>query len=393
MRSFTFIFIALLGLALTIGAPAPAEAQTCFSFSPPYPNGCSVPIPVEFVQNGLNYLFLGACNRHDLCYATRNPSSGPCLGFGTKAFCDLEFLGRLEAACGFWAGLLIYPTSGWDDAEDFFGDCSVVAGTFYGAVAAFGSGAFVTRQCCEGCNRDLCTGGFLPIGCPLPGCNAPIPPPPPNPGPIPPCGYYPETATWLLGPEGEPILSTEQFKTGLSRTEERHENSIYLEEWALIPVGTGESGARSHSIESYGQRAASYVESVVPTHVRETQVLVVETAIHARNGREIPIPRFVPFEAELGLNRAISKRSFWFRAELGHGGEVDRVELLEPMAERWARLVKESLRENLDMEYQDERIHRVVVFGRASVDDQGRLEVNNGLVTIPQCCCNGELCI
>lgn len=400
MRRIRSSLISVITLTILLGTGGPATGQFCSGSPIPVPNGCSVPFIPLFVANGLNYIFLGACNNHDRCYATTNPPAGNCLGFGTKFFCDGIFLVRMEAACALYASILAYPASGWVDADDFLEDCSYVSGLFFAAVAIGGSNAFRNRQCCDGCNRDMCDaiGQPLPSFCPFPGCGYEPPPPPGPPGtpwPPLPCGpIYPETATWIVGPSGDAAPAPEQLGLGLKRTEERPGAYIYMDEWALVSIGPGESGLERASEDDFGDRAAASTAASMPLHARESTVLVIEAAVHRSNGREIPTPVVVPFEVDLGRNRAIDMPDLWFRAEVDHSGKVDRVSFLDPGAELMAENIKEAIRSHLRLRYTGTRRHRAIVYGLTTLDERGRLTLRGpGFVTVPQCCCSGELCV
>jgi len=132
----------------------------------------------------------------------------------------------------------------------------------------------------------------------------------------------------------------------------------------------------------------------MPKDVVETTVLLVEAAVHERNGREIPLPSVIPFKVDLGWNRPLKSSDIWFRAEVAPEGSVDNITLLEKMAQPWEEHVMETIQQHLRLQYADERRHRTVVFGVATIDEQGLMTVrDNGLVTIPQCCCGAEICI
>lgn len=384
----------IVTVVVLLGVAAPASAQVCLTYTPPYPNGCSIPFVPLFVANGLDFIFLGACNSHDNCYGTRNPVQGPCLDSGLRHTCDASFLAHMEAICVFYSGLLAYPASGWEDADDFFEDCTSIAGVFYGAVVAGGFDAFRRRQCCIGCNREMCNslGELFPAICPRPGCGTAQPPPPPPPPP-PPCDLgMANTRTWIVAPNGATIPAPEQTGRGLERFEGRPGTSIFMDEWALVSVGREGTGVERTSAGSFGWSAALAASGSMPVYARKGTILVVEAAGHQRNGREIPAPFLVPFEVEIGSTKLLRTKDLWFRAEVDPGGRVDRVTLLDPPTEPVAADVEHLIRRHLALGYVDERRHRTVVYGLARIDDRGLLSVreDEGLVVVPQCCCDGE---
>ena len=347
-----------------------------------------------FVNNQIDNLFFGSCNRHDACYRRFNSPSSPCKTFGTKFQCDFLFLADLEGACAVYAGLLLYPASGWADADDFFDDCSVVAGAFYTGVVVGGGDAFRCAQCLLGCNESMCNSLlFVPYQappCPNPGCASSQNPPP---GPLPCTTGATQTRTWMVGPNGAVAPLPEQLEFDLRRSETRPSGQIFQEEWAVVSTGQSRSYRQRSSQDRFGMRAASAMTASLPAHTREGTVLIVEAAVHELNGREIPTPSVVPFEVQLERDRFHGGPEVWFRAEVNLAGTVDRLSLLNSFDDEAGRSIREAIRENLSLQYSDERRHRVVVFGLAKIDERGRIVVGgNGLVTVPQCCCDDGPC-
>src|ERR1700681_546533 len=161
------MFVAIVsGAILSLGPPASAQG-ICIPGPIPWPDGCSVPYTPEWVRRGLDHIFLGACINHDYCYATCNGPNPPYLGQGWKLGCDLQLGLDMEAACLLESELIVFPLDDLNDAESFLRVCSGIAASFTGAVAAFGSSAFYSDQCCLGCNPDGCaiSGWYLPYTC------------------------------------------------------------------------------------------------------------------------------------------------------------------------------------------------------------------------------------
>lgn len=121
-------------------------------------------------------------------------------------------------------------------------------------------------------------------------------------------------------------------------------------------------------------------------------MLVVQAADHPRNARYIPTPTLEPFAVDLQYHRPeqASVENFWFRAEVGVDGQVDLVSLLDTSGRLPRDLLEAAIRDNLSLEYGDEKRHRVVVFGTGSISPEGGLTVENGLVIESRCC--GDCC-
>jgi hypothetical protein len=155
------ILCGLLASFLVIGA---AHAGV------PWPDGCTLPTSIKpallvWFQQGLDKLFLGACNRHDRCYATCNAEDPPYLGTSDKTSCDTILFIEMEDACTLWAGILSFPID--DDlqtAQDWLTYCNGTLAPFiYSAVTLFGTNAFWGDQCTLGCNPDGCQIRGLPF--------------------------------------------------------------------------------------------------------------------------------------------------------------------------------------------------------------------------------------
>jgi hypothetical protein len=147
---------------------APVLAQT----TPPWPNGCSVPLG-PWVANGLGRVFLGSCTAHDLCWGQCNGPNPPFLGTAHKVECDLRFLANMESAFLLLTPLVALPFGQINNITDFLEHCTEVAVTFYIAVATpLTNGNFRRSQCRNGCNRDACTqeGIEFPAECNMGQC-------------------------------------------------------------------------------------------------------------------------------------------------------------------------------------------------------------------------------
>jgi hypothetical protein len=169
-RSFALLF-SLLALFQT--APA-AHAEV------PWPDGCTLttsstkPSLQIWLQQGLDKIFLGACNHHDRCYGTCNTENPPYLGTSFKTSCDVTLLIELEAACTLWAGILTFPID--DDlqtAQNWITYCNgVLAPSMFAAVSLFGTNAFWGDQCVRGCNPNGCQNHVPPQSFPpVPSCG------------------------------------------------------------------------------------------------------------------------------------------------------------------------------------------------------------------------------
>jgi len=118
VRSFLVSRSVVLVLILLIAASSSVFAQP---LEPPWPNGCSVGAPA-WVQQGIDGLFLGACDAHDRCWGQCNGQNPTFLDLGDKAQCDLRFLFDMEAACVAIAAVVALPLDGASSAEDFIED-------------------------------------------------------------------------------------------------------------------------------------------------------------------------------------------------------------------------------------------------------------------------------
>ena len=156
MRVPAVLFLTALICALSLAGPPPASAQ-----------GCTLGLPAS-IENALDSLLLGACDRHDACWRTRNPCGGPYLGAGWKADCDLQFFADLNGVCLAATTILAFPNPDFANVADFLEACEAGALAAYAGVSA----AFPIwhgTQCSIGCNRDACQA----IGLPLPSYCCP----------------------------------------------------------------------------------------------------------------------------------------------------------------------------------------------------------------------------
>ena len=111
------------------------QAQSfCPASSPPWPNGCSLGLS-GWAQQGLDSLFLEACDHHDTCWGQCNGPTSPYLGLGHKAQCDATFLGEMESACILVAPLISLPLGQIQNANQFLETCAELAAASYAAVA------------------------------------------------------------------------------------------------------------------------------------------------------------------------------------------------------------------------------------------------------------------
>jgi hypothetical protein len=158
-----------------------------------------------WLANGLDTIFVGACDRHDLCWGQCNGPNPPYLGIGHKLSCDAQFLAEMEAVCLAVSAVLTYPVGEADNADEFLDICTDVAASFY-AIVSVNVPSYWNSQCTNGCNPDACTirGLSLPAACGNGQCYTNPPPPPP-----PTCECYsdwdceylppPEWGTWVCG--------------------------------------------------------------------------------------------------------------------------------------------------------------------------------------------------
>lgn len=133
-------------LCLLVFAVAPSAGAV--------PDGCTLWLP-DRIQDALDSLLLGACDRHDACWQTRNPCGGPYLGTSWKASCDLQFLADLTGVCATATTILSFPNLDYSSEVEFLEDCEAGAAAAYAAVSACFPCWFET-QCRNGCNQDAC---------------------------------------------------------------------------------------------------------------------------------------------------------------------------------------------------------------------------------------------
>ncbi len=227
---------------------------------------------------------------------------------------------------------------------------------------------------------DEDTSGIL-----YPYCPPPDPPPPCKEG-------YEGTQTFVLQAGQPPTLSRRQPDLRLERWETRDEGAYLMDEWAIVAVQDGRASPR---LASSGRiRTVIDGEALRSTlaEVTDGLALVVGAPDHAPNSRAIPLPRLLPFDARIEpLLRGEPDAEFWFRAEVSEAGIVDQVLILDgPGAGR--RGLRAAVRNGLRLEYQDERRHRAVVFASAVTDAEGFVNLEETLVLLPQCCCDGRWC-
>lgn len=140
-----------------------------FALAPPaMAQGCTLGLPSS-IENALDSLLLGACDRHDACWRTLNSCGGPYLDATWKANCDLQFLADLTGVCVTATTIITFPNVDFSNAEDFLQACEAGAAAAYAGVSvAFP--VWYTTQCINGCNRDACQRAGLtlpPYCCPF----------------------------------------------------------------------------------------------------------------------------------------------------------------------------------------------------------------------------------
>jgi hypothetical protein len=143
---------------LLLAGTSLAEAQTSCQYSPkPYPNGCSVPGAPDWMRNGLDKIFFGACYFHDNCWQECNGPNPPYNGVGHKLYCDAVFGTIMEGACAAYAAAIAFPLDDIPDAETFLRVCSIIAAGYVAAVNfPLAYDYYWDSQCCNGCNPDAC---------------------------------------------------------------------------------------------------------------------------------------------------------------------------------------------------------------------------------------------
>jgi hypothetical protein len=211
-------------------------------------------------------------------------------------------------------------------------------------------------------------------------------------GPGPCAAGFEDTTTWTFA-DGGSKLADHQFGLGLSRFEERPEGFYLFEEWAMLGVGEEGMHMRLGSAASFQDRLEETAEAFRPLGRRERRVLVVQAGNHPHNERHVPQPKLVPMEVNLsGPEEAFGpvKGEFWFRAEVAPTGEVDRMLVLESSVPIPQRHLHEAIRENLILQHETDKRHRVVVFGLARGAEGGLMSVNHAMVVTPQCCCSSD---
>lgn len=251
-----------------------------------------------------------------------------------------------------------------------------------------------------------CGPSNITCGC----CSGALQPPHPPPHDPPPhCeeSYVSQTKTWLITPDGATTDAGEQLGFELHRYESRPETHIYLDEWALLSAagdqpalrlastGTFSSRiARSRSVSRRFDRNGNADDGGFDGLDRErSTVLVVEAADQSHDARHMHAPTVEPFQAQLPV-RLLSGFQFWFRAEVSAEREVDRLTLLDMPTLAPLSALEAAIRANLRLRYHDEqREHRTVVYGAGTVDSEGWVNVGNGLVIVPKCCCYGWACV
>jgi hypothetical protein len=150
MRGTTASSMIALLCMLGLAAASPARGQ-----------GCTLGLPAG-VENAVDSLLLGACERHDACWRARNPCGGPYLDTSWKASCDLEFLADLTAVCLAATTILSFPNPDFSSAADFLEVCEAGALVAYAGVSV-AVPIWYSTQCANGCNLDACQTLGLPL--------------------------------------------------------------------------------------------------------------------------------------------------------------------------------------------------------------------------------------
>lgn len=389
MRSRRSALAAVIVLACALCVPGQATAQFCPVFLPPWPEGCSIHIPL-FIQNGLNWIFLDACNNHDLCWAQPNPLFGPCLGYDHKFLCDAAFLFQMEAACAFWATALSFPGSGWVNADDFLDNCSDIAIVFAAAVnTPWGFEIFRTSQCCRGCNANLCGGLYdLPQGCGI-GCGSG--------GPGPCNSTYEQTQLIAVDLDSGRVLHPGEISTrGLSRTKTVDDDTFFLEEWVVTSTEAGQPvlaprGARLGASSLRARdRAEAYAAALSETPGARAgrRYLVIEAARHIDQLTE-PLVKLESLRTGQTVAAGLPDGRVTLRARFSPQGALEDVQVIEG-SPRAARRLAEDLRVEFPLRHEHARMghdgHRAVIFATFEVA-AGESELVSSVPVLPQCCC------
>ena len=158
-------------------------------------------------------------------------------------------------------------------------------------------------------------------------------------------------------------------------------------------LGVREDGMRMRlgSAADFQGRLDVVAEGFRPIGRRERRVLVVEAGNHPHNERHVPQAKLVPIELDLSELQELYgpiKGELWFRAEVAPTGEVDRMLVLESSVPVPRRPLHEAIRDNLKLQHETDKRHRVVVFGLARVAEDGLMSVKDAMVVTPQCCCS-----
>lgn len=159
------VVVPIVVILLALLSPTPALGQCIVS---PGANGCTLNNIGNFpgrqaVQDLLDAVLFGACDRHDGCY--RDCFLPVALTFDLhRATCDLTLLLELQTWCGAVSGLQAIADLGISPAEFEAGCAGAMLGV-YGAVRIFGEGNYACDQCelCTFFNNACCYFG-------LPGC-------------------------------------------------------------------------------------------------------------------------------------------------------------------------------------------------------------------------------
>ena len=122
-------------------------------------DGCSLGGWSEVIQAGLDKAVLGACLRHDECWAVQGVCGGPWPGLAHKAQCDLNLYLELKAVCTLTGAFL--GSSGLktdDELEECAENC-------YGAATAAYIGVPVgTDRCGRGSMEGWLSARLAPGG-------------------------------------------------------------------------------------------------------------------------------------------------------------------------------------------------------------------------------------
>lgn len=243
----------------------------------------------------------------------------------------------------------------------------------------------------NGCKQGTLntTAGNCPCA---PPCWTPDDRPDPDPHP---CSTTPDTKSTVLGLAGRTSAELTTLPSGFftERRETVGNVKFIMEDWAVVRVAPESDRVRLLGLE--GSSSALLAPRAAAVSARRASrssgdpgqiALVVEAPVHPDNSRMIPTPGVELRAAALPyLGERITAA---VRIDVGADREIREVKVLYGTGSLPAGIdLAQHLRDNLQLQYQSAKQHRVIVYGIVDVE-AGKVLLRENEVILPLCCCN-----